>query len=109
MSESMRACAVADVPADGALHVDLGGEPLAIVNAGGDFYAIRDVCSHENVALSEGEVEDTTIECWLHGSCFDLRTGKPTALPAIRPVPVYDVRVDGGDVYVSLPTTSEES
>ncbi|MGI9093537.1 MAG: non-heme iron oxygenase ferredoxin subunit [Mycobacteriales bacterium] len=102
MTDYTRACSVADVPADSAVHVDLAGSPVAIVHAAGDFYAIHDVCSHEHVALSEGEVDGTTIECWLHGSCFDLATGMPTALPALRPVPVYPVRIDDGDVYVQL-------
>jgi 3-phenylpropionate/trans-cinnamate dioxygenase ferredoxin subunit len=56
------------------------------------------------VPLSEGDVEEfkgaPTIECWLHGSCFDLRTGEPTNLPATEPVDVYPVRVEGEDVYV---------
>jgi len=89
------ACALADVPSDVPLHVDVAGIPIAIVRAEGELYAIYDVCSHENIPLSEGEIEGRTIECWLHGSCFDLRTGAPTNLPATQPVPVYPVMVDG--------------
>jgi 3-phenylpropionate/trans-cinnamate dioxygenase ferredoxin component len=63
-------------------------------------FAIHDVCSHADVPLSDGEVDDCEIECWLHGSRFDLRTGKPTGPPATTPVPVYPVRVDGDDVLV---------
>jgi 3-phenylpropionate/trans-cinnamate dioxygenase ferredoxin component len=98
----VRACALADVPENGALGVELNGEPVAVVNAGGEIYAIRDVCSHAEVPLSEGEVYDHTIECWLHGSCFDLRTGKPTGMPATEPVPVYPVKIEGDDVLVSI-------
>ncbi|MGI8699567.1 MAG: non-heme iron oxygenase ferredoxin subunit [Mycobacteriales bacterium] len=97
-----RACAVSDVPAEGALRVMMAGLPVCVARSGGEVYAIYDVCSHAEVALSEGEVEDGTVECWLHGSRFDLRTGKPTGLPATRPVPVYPVRVDGDDVLVAL-------
>jgi len=97
-----RACSLADVPEEGALRVMLGGRPVCIARSGGEVYAISDICSHADVALSEGEVDDGTIECWLHGSTFDLRTGKPTGLPATRPVPVYPVRVDGDDVLVAL-------
>ena len=68
----------------------------------GEVYAIVDVCSHADVPLSEGEVEAAPIECWLHGSRFDLRTGQPIGLPATRPVPVYPVKIDGDDVYVAL-------
>ena len=56
------------------------------------------------IALSEGEVDGCTLECWLHGSRFDLRTGEPTGLPATEPVPVYPVEIRDGDVYVSLDT-----
>ncbi|HEY1820237.1 MAG TPA: non-heme iron oxygenase ferredoxin subunit, partial [Trebonia sp.] len=59
-------------------------------------------CSHAAVPLSEGEVDGHTIECWLHGSCFDLRTGKPTSMPATVPVPVYPVKIEGDDVLVSI-------
>jgi 3-phenylpropionate/trans-cinnamate dioxygenase ferredoxin subunit len=98
----MRACAVSDIPENGTLSVELGGEPVAMVRTGGDIYAIRDVCSHAEVPLSEGEVYDHTVECWLHGSCFDLRTGDPTGPPATEPVPVYPVKVEGDDVYVAM-------
>jgi 3-phenylpropionate/trans-cinnamate dioxygenase ferredoxin subunit len=99
----VRACALSQVPEDGALGVEVGGVPVAVVRTGGDVYALYDVCSHEEVPLSEGEIYDHTLECWLHGSCFDVRTGKPTGPPATRPVPTYPVRVEGDDVYVSLP------
>ncbi len=68
----------------------------------GEVFAIRDVCSHAEVALTEGEVDGYTIECWLHGSCFDLRTGKPTSLPATAAVPVYPVKIEGDDILVSI-------
>ncbi|HLH84587.1 MAG TPA: non-heme iron oxygenase ferredoxin subunit [Trebonia sp.] len=102
MSEFVRACALADVAEGEALGVELGGEPVAIVRTQGEVFAIRDVCSHAEVPLSEGEVDGCTIECWLHGSRFDLRTGKPTAMPATEPVPVYPVKVEGGDVLVAI-------
>ena len=102
MPDFVRACALEEVPEDGAVRVVLGGTPVAVVRAEGQVYAIRDVCSHENVPLSEGDVDGTTIECWLHGSRFDLATGQPTGLPATKPVPVYPTKIDGGDVLVRL-------
>ena len=104
MSEErfQRACPLADVPEDGALGVQLGEVPVAIVRAEGEVYAMRDVCSHEEVPLSEGEVYDHTVECWLHGSCFDVRTGQPTGPPATEPVATYPVQIDGDDVFVAL-------
>jgi 3-phenylpropionate/trans-cinnamate dioxygenase ferredoxin subunit len=98
----VRACALADVPDDGALGVEVEGTPVAVVRAEGGLYALHDVCSHAEVALSEGEVYDHTIECWLHGSCFDVRTGEPTGPPATTPVPVYPVKIEGDDIYVAL-------
>jgi 3-phenylpropionate/trans-cinnamate dioxygenase ferredoxin component len=102
MPDFVRACALEEVPEDGAVRVVLSGTPVAVVRAEGQVYAIRDVCSHENVPLSEGDVDGTTIECWLHGSRFDLETGQPTGLPATKPVPVYPTKIDGGDVLVRL-------
>jgi 3-phenylpropionate/trans-cinnamate dioxygenase ferredoxin subunit len=96
------ACPVAEVPDPGAKYVNLDGVPIAVARSEGQVYAIYDICSHAEVSLSEGEVEGTTIECWLHGSCFDLVTGTPTGLPATKPVPVYQTKIDGDDVYVRL-------
>ncbi len=102
MTQFVRACALADVPEEGALGVEVKDTPVAIIRAGGEIFALHDVCSHAEVPLSEGEVYDHTIECWLHGSCFDLRTGEPTGLPATEPVPVYPVKIEGDDVLVAI-------
>jgi 3-phenylpropionate/trans-cinnamate dioxygenase ferredoxin subunit len=101
-AEYHRACAVADVEDGTAVRVVIDDVPVAVVRSEGEVYAIHDVCSHANVALSEGEIEDQTIECWLHGSRFDLVTGRPTGLPATQPVPVYPVKIDGDDVLVAV-------
>ena len=102
MTDYRRACALSDLSDSEPLAVEVNDEPVAIVKTGGDVYAIRDVCSHAEVPLSEGEVDGCTIECWLHGSRFDLRTGKPTGMPATEPVPVYPVKIEGGDVLVAI-------
>jgi 3-phenylpropionate/trans-cinnamate dioxygenase ferredoxin component len=97
-----RACALADLPDEGAIAVEVDSEPVAIFRTSGEVFALRDVCSHAEVALSEGEIYDHTVECWLHGSCFDLRTGNPTGPPATEPVATYHVKIQGDDVYVAL-------
>jgi 3-phenylpropionate/trans-cinnamate dioxygenase ferredoxin subunit len=97
-----RACGLSDLPAEGVIGVEVGGEPVAVARVAGEIFALRDVCSHAEVPLSEGEVYDHTVECWLHGSCFDLRTGQPTGPPASRPVPVYPVKIEGDEVYVAV-------
>ena len=98
----VRVCSLADLPDEGAAGFDVADTPVAIIRAGGEIFALHDVCSHEEVPLSEGEVYDCTVECWLHGSCFDLRSGKPTGPPATKPVAIYPVKIDGGDVLVAL-------
>ena len=98
----MRACSLSDVPDEGAIRVQLDGKPICIARSQGEVFAVSDICSHADVALSEGDVEDGTVECWLHGSQFDLRTGKPTGLPATKPVATYAVTVEGDDVLVKL-------
>lgn len=100
-----RACAVADVPSDEALGVTVGDYDVAVAVHEGEYFALQNQCSHAAVALSEGEVADCTVECWLHGSRFDLRTGKPTGLPATEPVATFPLEVRGDDIYVDTTTT----
>ena len=98
----VRVCSLAELGEDNPVHVELGECPVCLVRAGGVVYALRDECTHESVPLSEGEVVDGTIECWLHGSRFDLATGQVLSPPATRPVAVFGVRTGGGDVFVRL-------
>jgi 3-phenylpropionate/trans-cinnamate dioxygenase ferredoxin subunit len=99
----VRVCPAADIPTGSVAAAEVNGTPLAVVHcADGTFAAVYDECSHEQIALSEGEVDGCTVECWLHGSRFDLRTGEPVGLPATEPVPIYPVEIRDGDVYVSL-------
>ena len=102
MSASVRAAALSEIPEEGAVRVELAGKPVCLARSGGQVYALDDVCSHADVALSEGDVEGGKIECWLHGSQFDLATGAPTGLPAVKPVPTYPVTVEGDDVLVQM-------
>jgi 3-phenylpropionate/trans-cinnamate dioxygenase ferredoxin subunit len=99
------ACAVSDVPEDEPFPATIGRYDVAIARHGDEFFAVQDECTHANIALSEGEVEDCTVECWLHGSRFDLRTGKPTGLPATEPVATFPVEVREDGVYVDTTTT----
>ena len=96
------ACAASELADGRPLSVDVDGTLLALVHSDGELFAIADECSHARVMLSLGEVEDGTIECFAHGSRFDLRTGFPLDLPATLPVPVYPVKLEDGDVLVDL-------
>ena len=105
MATKERLCAIDELQPSSARRFDVGDHRIALVRIGDDFYAVGDRCSHADFSLSEGEVwsDELEIECWKHGSTFSLKTGEPQTLPATRPVPVYDVTVEGGDVYVALP------
>ena len=102
MSDFVRACSVTALRDESAIGVEVGGEYVCIAKSQGEVFALSDICSHADVNLSAGDVADGTVECWLHGSRFDLRTGKPTGLPANRPVPIYSVKIDGDDVLVAV-------
>ncbi len=84
--------------------VDVAGRKISLVRIGDDVYAIGDTCSHGNFSLSDGIVDEDacTIECPKHGSEFDLRSGEPLTLPAVRPVPAYAVRVVDGRVLLDV-------
>ncbi|UNX56047.1 non-heme iron oxygenase ferredoxin subunit [Georgenia sp. TF02-10] len=109
---AQHACDLTDLDPGEALRLELDGPdgaplPVAVVrDEEGDYHAISDVCSHGQVSLSDGEVEGRTIECWLHGSTFDLATGRPLSLPATQPVPVYPVTLDGDHVLVDVDVTA---
>ncbi|GAA1788237.1 non-heme iron oxygenase ferredoxin subunit [Planosporangium flavigriseum] len=104
---SVRICRADELAKGEVIAVTVDDTPLAVVHCEDDsFHAVYDECSHASIPLSEGEVDGCTLECWLHGSRFDLRTGKPSGPPATEPVTVYSVEVRDGDIYVNL---SEES
>lgn len=100
-----KACSVAEVPEDEALAMTIGGYDVAIARDEEGLYALQDLCSHQAVPLSEGEVYDGRIECYLHGSCFDLRTGKALGPPATEPVSTFPLEVRGDDVFVDTSRT----
>jgi 3-phenylpropionate/trans-cinnamate dioxygenase ferredoxin subunit len=95
---------LAELPPGGARRYDVGGVSIAVVRIDDDVYAIGDTCSHQDVSLAEGEVDEDekTLECWKHGSAFSLETGEALTLPATRPVPSYEVRVEGDEIVVVM-------
>ncbi|MGN6326206.1 non-heme iron oxygenase ferredoxin subunit [Pseudolysinimonas sp.] len=103
-----RVAAVSELEPDTAKRVVVGGAPIALVkDSAGEIHAIGDTCTHGDISLSEGFVEDDTLECWAHGSKFSLLSGTPLSLPAYEPVPVYVVEIDGDDVYIDPSNTKD--
>lgn len=102
--ERHRLCALDELESGSARRFDIGRHRLAVVRIDESVYVIGDRCTHQDISLSEGEVdpEERTIECWKHGSGFSLETGEPTSLPATKPTPTYDVQVEDGDVWVKI-------
>ena len=106
MSEFVRVADLAEVPQGSAMKVVVGNRPVAIVNTTEGVFAVSDICSHADVSLAEGDVDGCTIECWLHGSQFDLRTGVPLSPPAIARVDTYEVRLvdEGASTQIEVAT-----
>lgn len=90
------------LPWDRGVRVTVGEARIAVFRVADEVFAIGDRCSHAEASLAEGEVYGTDVECPRHGSEFDLRTGEPISLPATRPVPVYEVKIEDGNVYLFL-------
>lgn len=98
---AVRVCAESELGPGEAVKVLIGGAAVALVkDADGTCHAIGDTCSHAEISLSEGFVEEGQIECWAHGARFDLHSGRALTLPATDPIPVYQVNVVDGDIYV---------
>ena len=101
----VKVATVVDIPVGEATRVSVGTREIAVTNLGeAGFRAIDAVCSHAHYYLDEGEVDvdEGTIECWKHGSTFDLETGKPRTLPATVPVQVFPVKIEGDDVMIEV-------
>ena len=100
---AMRICALEDIKPGKSIRVKVGDNAIAIVRTpAGDVKALDDKCSHGEISLSEGFIDNETIECWAHGAKFDLNTGKPLSLPAYEPVATYEVLIENGDIFLEI-------
>jgi 3-phenylpropionate/trans-cinnamate dioxygenase ferredoxin component len=98
---AIKICPLEDLKPGKALRVKIGEHAIAIVRTpAGEVKALDDKCSHGEISLSEGFVDNETIECWAHGAKFDLNTGKPLSLPAYEPVATYEVLIENDDIYI---------
>ena len=104
MSDWVTVGSAADIPPGHAARVVVDGVAVAIFNLDGEFHAVDDTCSHAEAALSEGELDpdSCSVECPLHGSSFDLRTGEPLCLPAVEPVRVHRFEVVDGQLRLAV-------
>ena len=90
-----------EVPPGSMKQVEVGGDPVALINVDGEFYAIGGECTHAGGLLSEGYLEGHKVECPLHGGIFNVRTGDAESPPPDENVPVYQVKVEGGDILIA--------
>ncbi len=102
MTRFVKVAEVADLPPGERLFHDFDYETVVVFNIDGTFYAIADVCTHDDGPLGDGELDGCHVVCPRHGARFDLRTGAGT-MPAVRPAPIYAVKVEDGAVYVAEP------
>ncbi len=94
---------VNELPSGERIILDVDGEPIAVFNIAGEFFAISDICSHDEGPVAEGDLIGHAIECPRHGARFDLHTGKAQSLPAVVDIPAYPVRIVGDEIQVGLP------
>ena len=93
----------AELPNGARKLVEIDGQAIAVFNIAGAYYAIADVCSHDDGPVAEGELIEHEIECPRHGARFDVRTGRVLSFPAIVDIPAYPVKVEGDDILIGLP------
>ncbi|MHA6804593.1 bifunctional 3-phenylpropionate/cinnamic acid dioxygenase ferredoxin subunit [Salinifilum ghardaiensis] len=90
---------LSDLPPGESVRVE-GDVAIAVFNVDGELHAIDDTCTHQDASLSDGWLEGCAVECPLHASCFDLRTGRPDGPPAKKPVRTHEVSLHDGLIYV---------
>ncbi len=102
MSGFRTAARLSEIPETGLLPVEVEGVRIVIAKSADGIHALHDECSHEEFPLSDGELEGNQVVCLLHGARFDIETGAARALPAVKPVRVYECRVEGDEIQVRL-------
>jgi 3-phenylpropionate/trans-cinnamate dioxygenase ferredoxin component len=102
VAEFVKVAALSEVPPGTLLAVEVGGQRVCLANVDGELYAVRDNCSHRDFPLSSGELDDGEVTCSWHGARFDVRSGRALALPAIRPVATFEVRLEGDEIHVAV-------
>ena len=83
------------------MYVEVDDEPVCLINLNGEFFALSDICTHQDASLSDGEITGDEVECPLHGGAFEIRTGQPANFPVVVPAETFQVRVVGDDVQIA--------
>jgi nitrite reductase/ring-hydroxylating ferredoxin subunit len=102
VAEFVRVASRDELPPGTLLGVEVEGVPICLANADGVVYAFQDNCSHQDFPLHEGTLEGTELECAWHGARFDIASGRVIALPAVKPIRTYEVKLEGDDILVAL-------
>jgi len=103
MSDFIKVAETSEIPVGRVKVVVVGDRRIALCNVGGEFFAIDDLCTHDGGSLDQGELEGDVIECPRHGARFSVRTGKVLALPAVKPLNTYPLKVEGSEIQVAVP------
>jgi 3-phenylpropionate/trans-cinnamate dioxygenase ferredoxin subunit len=94
---------IEDLPNGERIFVDIGEHPIVVFNIAGSYFAIGDVCSHDDGPVGEGDLDGLEVICPRHGARFDLRNGKAVGLPAVIDIPAFPVRVNDGQIEIGVP------
>lgn len=97
----VRIATLEEIPVGSAKVFMVEGRAIALARVGDEVFAFGDVCTHDGGPLAEGKLEGYVIQCPRHGARFDIRTGRVLRLPAVTPIPVYEVKVEGSAVWVN--------
>ncbi len=89
-------------PPGNLFGVQVDGLGIVLANVDGTIYALEDQCSHQELPLSDGYLEDDQVECIYHGARFSVCSGAARALPGIKPVATFSVDIRDGDIYVQV-------
>ena len=103
MSDFIKVAETSEIPVGRVKVVVVGDKRIALCNVDGEFFAIDDLCTHDGGSLDQGELAGDVIECPRHGARFNVRTGKVLALPAVKPLNTYPLRVEGSEIQVAVP------
>jgi len=94
---------VSEIPEGQRLFVEVGDRPVVVFNIAGEYFAIGDICTHDDGPLGDGSLEGDRVVCPRHGGEFDVRTGKAVQMPAVVDIPAYPVRIVGRYLHLGIP------